>query len=684
MYISKPIVAAAVCLSLIYSSVPQNVSAQTSQLESIFSRIAAIQEILTRTFGTVSGAQSAQVSDGLGQTVASEPDGLLVSAPSGFLHDTTLEITAQGSLDFGNQGPDVRLYHDGVSKQPGDAISVGTPSVGAWGALSGSGYVATDHPNSGASIPTIGPRQTLQYYADDNAGVQGKEEFTELFIAWSTRDPRNIHPSRTNGIRNVKEVWMMLGGRGDNTGYCGAECGHDVFIPGLSGSKISGKISGNQTRTNWWLNLKNTWNIEGWNRQHFGAKLNLSDPYGSPEIAFYEQVSSRGYLLDEHTGSIMTDQSAANVTSAVWDRIKFGGYYYLQSGDERVLDDIYIAIGPAANARVMLADSGVQADITKTSFCIPTDWSSANISCTIKRGVLQASDNVWAYVYDQNNREISRIQIHESDDNTPGTPPDVVDDVEVDGAEVNTEPESHLTEDAEPKVDVAEDVVEAVSQNNSSSGGSSNREPEVNPEVVDVAEDVEEAVSQNNSDSNGSSNTVAKTDLVKAEEQDSQDGDVEKEEDEERESPRQSVAESQNNQSPSTVNYRFTEKHQATRGSEGEHIRWLQKALNHLGYGIANSGDGSIGNETTYFGPATERALQRFQAANGIVSSGAPDSTGYGAFGPSTRSALNAKLAATPATLNTVSPEIQARINEILQLIVRLQALLADREAAGE
>jgi hypothetical protein len=679
MYISKPIVAAAVCLSLIYSSVPQNVYAQTSQLESIFSRIAAIQEILTRTFGTVADTQTAQVIDAQNQVPASEPAGLRFSAPEGFIHDATLEITAQGSLAFGSQGPDVRLYHDGISKQPGDAISVGTPSVGAWGALSGSGYVATDHPNSGASIPTIGPRQTLQYYADDNAGVQGKEEFTELFIAWSTRDPRNIHPSRTNGIRNVKEVWMMLGGRGDNTGYCGAECGHDVFIPGLSGSKISGKISGNQTRTNWWLNLKNTWNIEGWNRQHFGAKLNLSDPYGSPEIAFYEQVSSRGYLLDEHTGSIMTDQSAANVTSAVWDRIKFGGYYYLQSGDERVLDDIYIAIGPAANARVMLADSGVQADITKTSFCIPTDWSSSDISCTIKRGVLQSSDDVWAYVYDQTNTEVSRIQIHEADSSTPAAPTAVVTEEEVE--EVIDEPAT-TPNHSENQV-AAEEVTS---------------EPATTPNPNEVAknEPAEEAVNESDSGSSSSPNEVAKNDPVEAKEElenrdrdrdeaeERENQDKAKNKKKEREILKQPVTEKENNPSQSTFKHQFIESDKAVRGSEGEHVRWLQKALNHLGHRIANSGDGSVGNETTYFGPATERALQRFQAANGIVSSGAPDSTGYGAFGPSTRSALNAKLAATPATLNTVSPEIQARINEILQLIVRLQALLADREAAGE
>lgn len=41
-----------------------------------------------------------------------------------------------------------------------------------------------------------------------------------------------------------------------------------------------------------------------------------------------------------------------------------------------------------------------------------------------------------------------------------------------------------------------------------------------------------------------------------------------------------------------------------------------------------------------YYGPATERAVQRWQKAQGIVSSGSPSSTGYGLVGAKTRAAL--------------------------------------------
>ena len=43
------------------------------------------------------------------------------------------------------------------------------------------------------------------------------------------------------------------------------------------------------------------------------------------------------------------------------------------------------------------------------------------------------------------------------------------------------------------------------------------------------------------------------------------------------------------------------------------------------------------GNVTAYFGPITQAALQSWQAQNGIVSGGSPQTTGWGVLGPKTR-----------------------------------------------
>src|SRR3989344_3272178 len=46
------------------------------------------------------------------------------------------------------------------------------------------------------------------------------------------------------------------------------------------------------------------------------------------------------------------------------------------------------------------------------------------------------------------------------------------------------------------------------------------------------------------------------------------------------------------------------------------------------------------GTASGYFGPLTEQAVQRWQAKYNVVTSGTPATTGYGAVGPMTRSAI--------------------------------------------
>lgn len=69
------------------------------------------------------------------------------------------------------------------------------------------------------------------------------------------------------------------------------------------------------------------------------------------------------------------------------------------------------------------------------------------------------------------------------------------------------------------------------------------------------------------------------------------------------------------------------------RGISGEDVRTLQRLLNANGFTVASAGLGSAGNETTYFGPATQAAVIKFQIAHGI-------SPAAGNVGPLTRAAL--------------------------------------------
>jgi len=69
------------------------------------------------------------------------------------------------------------------------------------------------------------------------------------------------------------------------------------------------------------------------------------------------------------------------------------------------------------------------------------------------------------------------------------------------------------------------------------------------------------------------------------------------------------------------------------RGLQGEDVLHVQEFLR-------KTGDFTEASSTGYFGPATERALQMWQARAGVVNSGDPETTGFGAVGPRTREAI--------------------------------------------
>jgi len=85
-----------------------------------------------------------------------------------------------------------------------------------------------------------------------------------------------------------------------------------------------------------------------------------------------------------------------------------------------------------------------------------------------------------------------------------------------------------------------------------------------------------------------------------------------------------------------------------TYGSRGAEVTKLQKFL------IAQKLL-AAGSATGFFGKATRTALQSWQRSHGIVSSGTPASTGYGATGPKTRKAIAKCSSGTTGTVQAYS-----------------------------
>ncbi len=82
----------------------------------------------------------------------------------------------------------------------------------------------------------------------------------------------------------------------------------------------------------------------------------------------------------------------------------------------------------------------------------------------------------------------------------------------------------------------------------------------------------------------------------------------------------------------------FTFSKSLSTGSKSSDVINLQKVLNSdSDTQVSATGAGSKGKETTLFGPATKRALQKFQVKYGLAK---PGQSGYGVFGPKTKAKM--------------------------------------------
>jgi PKD repeat protein len=100
--------------------------------------------------------------------------------------------------------------------------------------------------------------------------------------------------------------------------------------------------------------------------------------------------------------------------------------------------------------------------------------------------------------------------------------------------------------------------------------------------------------------------------------------------------------------------------------STGSQVSALQKFL---------AQDRSIypeGEVTGYFGPQTQKAVQRFQARYGIVTSGTPDTTGYGSVGARTRTVIQSLCEKADEDDEDEEEEEENDIDSIDEIIVYL------------
>ena len=141
------------------------------------------------------------------------------------------------------------------------------------------------------------------------------------------------------------------------------------------------------------------WSWNGWMRvaQWYKAGTNPTADIGSAFLqALTENAAQRSYAgatLDgaNRPTTLFATSNGNNVPQ--FDRINVPGWVYVNAGVEPVYDDVYVATGPNARARVEIGTGcadGVYSSCTNLSLATINSWSDRSISASVRAGSLAA------------------------------------------------------------------------------------------------------------------------------------------------------------------------------------------------------------------------------------------------------------------------------------------------------
>jgi hypothetical protein len=298
------------------------------------------------------------------------------------------QITISGSI-FGT-GPNVVLFDDFNSGTDGNTIS-STAVVGSWSTAVGKVF-ADDLLSGGKGMRVVD--------VDQLSSVVTFTATDEVFISFIGYVPDGYYfPYATAeetypDLSSLKSVWLMYTG----VGYAHYD-DPDVYLCSWGGSHWY-TVSSNDTP----ISSFDTANACGWLwdtpiRWSFWAKGNGMTVAGSDGMF----QTTNGIKQINRCYTEYKAWFAPTNTTYAWDRINFVGYIRTTTGTNFVEDDIYVATGDNAQARVEIGNAATYTECTRltlvTTGAAGDSWDSDEITATIREGTFTQAELENGYLY---------------------------------------------------------------------------------------------------------------------------------------------------------------------------------------------------------------------------------------------------------------------------------------------
>ncbi len=317
--------------------------------------------------------------------------------------DQSITITGSG---FG-AGPNVVLFDDFRSASANQRHAV-QAVIGQWEVARGVGF----------EDPKLSNGKGMRVVQDDRGALISRfvfpEPASEVFTSFigyvppGYKFPSAVAEKRLPTVSALKMAWLMDGAKGYSSS---TEC--DYVLGGFGGGlyRISSNDSPGPSRFDTRRNIGWAWDTPV--RFAYWIKSNGTEQEGTDGL--FQATNGREQVSERYTNYKPWFIPAH--ARHTWDRINFVGY--LRSGPGRnseeqpassfneghnfVMDDIYVAIGPNACARVEIGNAPTYAACTRLTLATTgapgNEWSDTSIRATIRQGVFTEEQLRGGYLY---------------------------------------------------------------------------------------------------------------------------------------------------------------------------------------------------------------------------------------------------------------------------------------------
>lgn len=311
-------------------------------------------------------------------------------------------ITILGS-GFGANGPSVLVFDDFERGTNGESLSLNLANVGVWDGIQTSAN--SEYSSSNKISGNLAARFDSYNFppnAHPNIYVDAPVPFNSFYISWWGLIPSgDIFPGCGYGGCNWKTIW----------------------VNSITGSVNEGDVTVSAGGPSGWAIFGNSYPLgEGyWLKESYPSLVDVDLPNGTwHRFQFYvkgrsDSTGEERIWLTTSSGNtrLVMNRSKQTVDPANIDmrqRFYVNGYVRPTPNSHPTFDDVYIAYGENAQARVEIGNADTYTGCSSLTMCTPTSWGDSSIVCTVRQGNLPAGD-AWIYITDANGNRTSGYRV---------------------------------------------------------------------------------------------------------------------------------------------------------------------------------------------------------------------------------------------------------------------------------